>query len=133
METVLLVIHLLIVVALIGVVLLQRSEGGALGMGGGGAGNFMTARGAANILSRSTAILATAFFFTSIALVMVSRPSGSGTSIIDGVQAPAGEVQPTPAPPSGDAGSLIDRLGGTGNQAPVAPSAPAAPTPPQSP
>ena len=55
MQTVLIVIHLMIVLALVGVVLLQRSEGGGLGIGGGS--GFMTARGAANALTRSTSIL----------------------------------------------------------------------------
>ena len=60
METIVIVIHLMIVLALVGVVLLQRSEGGGLGIGGGS--GFMTARGAANALTRATAILAAAFF-----------------------------------------------------------------------
>ena len=64
METVLIVIHLMVVLALVGVVLLQRSEGGGLGIGGGS--GFMTARGAANALTRATAILAAAFFVTSL-------------------------------------------------------------------
>lgn len=73
MQTVLIVIHLMIVVALVTVVLLQRSEGGALGIGGGGGGgNFMSARGAANALTRTTAILAAAFFATSIGLGIIS-------------------------------------------------------------
>ena len=66
METVLIVVHLMVIVALVIVVLLQRSEGGALGIGGGGGGGFMSARGAANALSRTTAILAAGF----------SRPGG---------------------------------------------------------
>lgn len=70
METVIIVIHLMVVVALVGVVLLQRSEGGALGIGGGG---FMTARGAANALTRTTAILAAAFFATSIVLGILAK------------------------------------------------------------
>jgi preprotein translocase subunit SecG len=72
MELVLTVIHLLIAVALVGVVLIQRSEGGGLGMGGGssggGMGGFMSARGTANLLTRTTAILAAAFMVTSIGL-----------------------------------------------------------------
>ncbi|MEM8649773.1 MAG: preprotein translocase subunit SecG [Pseudomonadota bacterium] len=78
MQTVLIVIHLLIVVALVAVVLLQRSEGGALGIGGGGGsgGGFMTARGAANALTRTTAILAACFFATSIALGVLSGVEG---------------------------------------------------------
>ena len=59
METVIIVIHLMVIVALVAVVLMQRSEGGALGIGGGG--NFMSARAQGNVLTRATAILAAAF------------------------------------------------------------------------
>ena len=68
MTTVLLVIHLMIAAALVGVILLQKSEGGALGMGGGGMSGFMTGRSTANLLTRTTAILAGVFFLTSILL-----------------------------------------------------------------
>ena len=76
MQTVLIVVHLLIVIALVGVVLLQRSEGGALGIGGGG--GFMTGRGQANALSRATAILGALFFATSLVMsiiVAMTKPS----------------------------------------------------------
>jgi preprotein translocase subunit SecG len=102
MATVLLIIHVMIALALIGVVLLQRSEGGALGMGGGGGGGFMTGRGAANFLTRVTAGLAAAFFTTSLILSLVaSQPAQR--SILDVPLAPG--TQPTkapraPAPPS---------------------------------
>jgi preprotein translocase subunit SecG len=66
MQTVLIVIHLMIVLALVGVVLIQRSEGGGLGIGGGS--GFMSARGTANALTRTTAILATLFFITSLGI-----------------------------------------------------------------
>ena len=69
METILIIIHLMIVVALVIVVLLQRSEGGALGIGGGG--GLMSARGAANALTRTTAILAAAFFVLGLSTVFV--------------------------------------------------------------
>lgn len=97
METVIIVIHLMIVAALVAVVLLQRSEGGALGIGGGGNG-FMSARGAANALTRTTAILAACFFATSIILGVLSgvergsvldnlplqnEQDGSGNGILD--------------------------------------------------
>ena len=72
MANVLIVAYLLIVLALIAVILLQRSEGGALGIGGGG-GGFMTARGSANLLTRTTAILATLFFATAIGLTILVR------------------------------------------------------------
>jgi len=78
MHTTLIVLHLLIVLALIGVVLLQRSEGGALGIGGGGGGGFMSNRGTANVLTRATALLATGFFLTSLLLSILAgwRPAG---------------------------------------------------------
>lgn len=106
MATVLLIIHIMIALALIGVVLLQRSEGGALGIGGGG-GGFMTGRGAANLLTRVTAGLAAAFFATSLLLSLVATRAGTPRSILDTpASAPAGQPgqQPTqqaPKPPSG--------------------------------
>jgi preprotein translocase subunit SecG len=84
MQTVLIVVHLMIVVALVGVVLLQRSEGGGLGMGGGGSG-FMTARGAANALTRATAILAAGFFATSLLLSIMARYGDKPADILDKV------------------------------------------------
>ena len=73
MVILLFVLHVLIALALIGVVMLQKSEGGALGMGGGGMSGFMTGRSTANLLTRTTAILAAAFFATSILLVVLSN------------------------------------------------------------
>jgi preprotein translocase subunit SecG len=79
---VILVIHLLIALALIATVLLQRSEGGALGIGSGGGGSLFTSRGVGNLLTRTTAILAAAFFVTSITLTLLStRGQGGGTLI----------------------------------------------------
>ncbi len=72
MQSVLIVIHILIVVALIAVVLLQRSEGGALGAGGG-TGSFMTGRGQANALSRATAVLGALFFATSLLMSIIGE------------------------------------------------------------
>jgi preprotein translocase subunit SecG len=93
METVLLVVHLLIAIALIAVVLLQRSEGGALGIGGGGGGSLFSSRGVGNALTRTTAILAVAFFVTSISLTLLAtRRSGPG-SILDNVPAQPGQTQ----------------------------------------
>jgi len=82
MTTVLLLIHLLIAAALIGVVLLQRSEGGGLGIGGGGS-SFMTGRGTANLLTRATAGLAAAFFVTSIGLTILARQAARPVSPLD--------------------------------------------------
>jgi preprotein translocase subunit SecG len=113
METIVLVIHLILAIALIAVILMQRSEGGALGMGGGGGGGggFMTGRAAADILTRTTAILATCFICTSILLAILAGAHESG-SLLDRApapeatptapsstpQAPAATPEPTPAP-----------------------------------
>ena len=102
MTAVLLVIHVLIALALIAVVLLQRSEGGALGIGGGGggAGGFMTGRGAANLLTRSTAILGVAFFATSIVLTLLARNASNPASVIDNAAQRPGQVDKSKTPPS---------------------------------
>ena len=86
MITVLLIVHLFVTLALIGVVLIQRSEGGGLGVGTSqGMGGFMSGRGTANLLTRTTAILATAFFVLSMALALLNRGTtvGRGTDILD--------------------------------------------------
>ena len=83
MQTALLVLHLMIATALVAVVLLQRSEGGALGIGGGGGGGFLTGRGTANLLTRTTAGLAAAFFTTSILLTLLAQHSAPPRSIFD--------------------------------------------------
>jgi preprotein translocase subunit SecG len=101
MTTVLIVIHLMVVLAMIGLVLLQRSEGGALGIGGG-SGAFMTGRSAGNVLTTSTAILAATFFVTSLGLALLSRMEGRPSDIFDTL--PASQTAPAPAPaeiPSG--------------------------------
>src|ERR1700704_2375895 len=81
MITVLLIVHLMIAASLVGVVLLQRSEGGALGIGGGG--GFMTGRGAANFLTRVTAGLAAAFFATSLLLTLLANHTDRAPSVFD--------------------------------------------------
>ena len=98
MITVVLVIHLMIAAALIGVVLLQKSEGGALGMGGGGMSGFMSGRSTANLLTRTTAVLAAGFFLTSMALAYLAgnRQPATDTLLL---QPPPGQSQPqAPAP-----------------------------------
>jgi preprotein translocase subunit SecG len=121
MTTVVLIVHLLIALALVGVILLQRSEGGALGIGGGGFGGLMTGRASANLLTRTTAVLAAGFIVTSLALAMLASHRTAPRSILDQpVEAPAGSPAPQapaasgvpPAPP-----------------VPAAPQAPAAPAP----
>jgi preprotein translocase subunit SecG len=101
---VLLVIHLFIAAALIGVVLLQKSEGGALGMGGGGMSGFMTGRSTANLLTRATALLAAAFFATSIVLAwLAGNASGPRSVIPTNAAAPAAPAQQAPASPAAPA------------------------------
>ncbi|MFC6788389.1 preprotein translocase subunit SecG [Methylobacterium komagatae] len=136
MQTVLIVVHLLIVLSLIGVVLLQRSEGG-LGLGGGGSGGvggFMTGRGQANALTRATAILAALFFCTSLALAVMSHRSAAPKSILDsGAPVPGAPATPAQKPTGAD--NLLDTLrkaqDRTPEQAPAQPApesgAPAAP------
>lgn len=94
MANVLLVAYLLIVLALIVVILLQRSEGGALGIGGGGGGGLMTARGSANLLTRTTAILATLFFALAIGLTILNELDRGTSSILDNAVTGAEGEQP---------------------------------------
>jgi len=98
MTTVLLLIHMFVTLALIGVVLIQRNEGGGLGIGTSqGMGSFMTGRGTANLLTRTTAILGTIFLGLSLALALMSRGTNApGTSILD-VPPPAPISAPAPA------------------------------------
>lgn len=111
MQTVLVVIHLMVVAALVVVVLLQRSEGGALGIGGGG--GFMTGRGQANALTKATAVLATIFFITSMALTMIANYGRAPTSIFDQNAPASAPAQPGQAPasaPAAPGGNLLDQL-----------------------
>ena len=101
MHTILIVIHLLIVLALVGIVLVQKSEGGGLGIGGGS--GFMTARGAANTLTRTTGILAAAFFATSLALGILARYGSGPTDILNRI--PVNQTTPGKT-----GGSLLDKL-----------------------
>ena len=113
---------------MIGLVLLQRSEGGGLGMGGGG--GFMSTRGTANLLSRSTAYLAAAFFTTSLILSILAGYNRAPTSIIN-TGAPAGPTVPgpgTPVAPLGSGSGVLDQL-----QQPAAPAQPVPPAGPQVP
>lgn len=106
MENVVLIIHLLLALSLIGVVLLQRSEGGGLGMGGGG--GAMSGRAAATALSKVTWILAAAFIGTSIALTIIAAEKSAGASVLDRLTPTATQEETTddtPALPGG--GSLL--------------------------
>jgi preprotein translocase subunit SecG len=118
MQTVLIVIHLMVVLALVGVVLLQRSEGGGLGIGGGS--GFMTARGAANTLTRMTSMLAVAFFATSLSLSVLARYSEQPINILDRL--------PTTQQGQGGGAGVLDQLGGSSTDTPVAPAQPQVPS-----
>ena len=132
MQTLLIVVHLIIVIALVAVVLLQRSEGGALGIGGGS--GFMTGRGQANVLTRATAILATLFFVTSLALTIHANLTRGPKSILEGVTQPA--APQTPATPQPAGGTVLDELKKLEEQrqtqSPPAPETPQVPQAPQS-
>jgi preprotein translocase subunit SecG len=113
MQSVLLVVHLIIAVALIGAVMLQRSEGGALGMGGSssGGGNLFSARGVGNALTRTTAILAACFFLTSITLTLLALHGNGGGSIFNGATPVTQQGTPPAAPATGDqGGSVLPKL-----------------------
>jgi len=108
MITVILVIHLIIALALVGTILLQRSEGGALGIGGGGGGGgggLMTGRAAGNVLTRATAILAACFFATSMILAVMAD-GGARTSILDDV--PTETPAPAESAPTGPAAPVAN-------------------------
>ena len=100
MHTVLLVIYLMVVLALIGVVLIQRSEGGGLGIGGGS--GFMSARGTANALTRTTAILAALFFVLALGMGILSRYDTQPSDILDRI----------PQTQQGSGQGVLDALGG---------------------
>ncbi len=129
MQTVIIVIHLMVVLAMIGAVLLQKSEGGGLGIGS--TGGFMTNRGTANVLTRATAILAAVFFATSLILSILASVERKPASILvaPGSSPPAGSQ--SPGAPASPGGSLLDQF----QQRPSAPATPpaSAPTTPQAP
>ncbi len=117
MIKVLMIIHVFVTLSLIGVVLIQRSEGGGLGIGTSqGMGAFMGGRGTANLLTRTTAILGAIFFALSLALALLNRgTSGVGRSILD---EPPAQTSPAPA--------AVPTIPPTG-AAPAAPTTPVAP------
>ena len=124
MQTVVIVIHLMIVLAMIGVVLLQKSDGGGLGMGGGGGGGFLSSRGTANVLTRTTAFLALGFFVTSLLLSILAGFDRKPKSIMQnsGSTPASAPAQPGAPPPLDQpAGGLLDALRGGGQ--PAAPPA----------
>ncbi len=124
MTSVVLIVHLIIALALVALVLLQRSEGGALGIGGGGGGGggLFAGRGAGNLLTRATAVLAAVFFSTSILLTILARQETAPTSAFDDVQTVPGAEQPSDTPGGVDLPVLPDL--GTGNTDPAEPQVP---------
>src|SRR5262245_4362808 len=121
MQTVIIVIHLMIVLAMIGLVLLQRSEGGGLGMGGGA--GFMSSRGTANVLTRATAILAALFFATSMVLSILAGIDRKPTTTLNPGTTPAGQQLPLGSPPLSLPGGTPSTPA-TGNQPPAGPQVP---------
>jgi preprotein translocase subunit SecG len=131
MLSVIIVIHLMLVLALIGVVLLQKSEGGGLVSSTSG---FLTGRGTANVLTRTTALLAAGFFVTSLMLSWLAGLDRKPTSIIHTGGAPASQEAPpagTPLAPLSTGGGVLNQL--NGGRPAAAPGAPAAPSGPQVP
>jgi preprotein translocase subunit SecG len=99
-QQVLLVIHVLIALALVGVVLIQRSEGGGLGIGGGGGGGLVSIRGQANLLTRVTAVLAGAFMVTSIVLAILAGGHRTTGAIVEDAPATTAPADAPPAAPT---------------------------------
>ncbi len=133
MQTVLLVIYLMVVLALIGVVLIQRSEGGGLGIGGGS--GFMSARGTANALTRTTAILATLFFVLALGMGILSRYQPNATDVLDRIPGTTNngngvlnDLGGATTPPAGETPAQTPTQSGTGTQTPAA-QTPATQTP----
>ncbi len=130
MQQVIIVVYLMVVFAMIGVILLQRSEGGGLGIGSGG--GFMTSRGTANVLTRATAVLAALFFGISLLLSIMASMERRPTSIVtpgSTQQAPGGPA----APLGGSGGGVLDRLKNLGGEQPAPPPPAAPPSGPQVP
>jgi preprotein translocase subunit SecG len=135
MQAVLIIVHLMVAIALIFTVLLQRSEGGALGMGGGGSGlgGLFSPRGAASTLTRTTAILGMVFFITSMSLTLMSLGARKPTSILNQI-APGQTTPVNPnAPPTlpSRAPAAPPSLPSANPATPAVPAAPALPSVPQ--
>jgi preprotein translocase subunit SecG len=127
MITVVVVIHLILAMSLIGVILLQKSEGGALGMGGGGMSGFMTGRSTANLLTRTTAVLAALFFATSIVLAIMAGGQRAPTSVVDQPGPGSAPTESAPAQPAPSPAAPAPAPSGTTPAQPAAPAEPSAP------
>ncbi|MQY43378.1 preprotein translocase subunit SecG [Epibacterium sp. SM1969] len=121
MENVVLIIHLLLALGLIAVVLLQRSEGGGLGMGSSGGNGAVSGRSAATALTKLTWILAAAFICTSIVLTVISARNAGSSSVFDGGLLPPAEDVPASAPAAPLGSDLLPPS--AGDTAPLVPSA----------
>jgi len=144
MDTVVIVVHLMVIVALIAVVLVQRSEGGALGIGG--SNNFLTGRGTGNVFTKATGVLGAAFFATSLAMTILARLAAPPSAILDTVPTaiapapPAATDSVLPDTTTGGAGGILDQLesftgqsGGEGTEGSTTTVPPAASVEPQVP
>lgn len=109
-ETALWAFHLIIVIALVLTILLQRSEGGALGIGGGGGDAFMSGRSAGNVLTKATTILGILFFLTSISLAYLSKVDSAGSSILTDVNGEAAISVPVSESDKAAAEKSLDNL-----------------------
>ena len=117
-----------VTIALIGVVLIQRSEGGGLGLGGGqGMGNFMTGRGTANLLTRTTAILGTAFFALSLGLALLYKgtTADNAAAILNAPPPPGQSGVPVPGAPVPGSASQLPQIPADAVPQPAAPTVPA--------
>ena len=142
MDTVVIVVHLMVIVALIAVVLVQRSEGGALGIGG--SNNFLSGRGTGNVFTKATGVLGAAFFATSLAMTILARLAAPPSAILDTVPTAIAPAPPaatdTIAPESTTgtgSGGILDQLesftGQPGGGEGTTETVPAAPVEPQVP
>jgi preprotein translocase subunit SecG len=133
MATVLIVIHLMVVLAMIALVLLQRSEGGALGIGGGGGGGI-SRRGSSNFLTKTTGVFAACFFATSIGLTALAKMETRPTDIFERIPGQETQITTLPQAPAGGAEApgtgpgVLEALRGDEpappQEAPAAPEAP---------
>ena len=93
MENLILILNIILAILLVGVILLQRSEGGALGLGAS-QDSFITSRSAGSFLTKVTAIIATLFIITSISLTIISKEEFSSTSVLEKVEEEKDSTEP---------------------------------------
>ena len=93
MENLILILNIILAILLVGVILLQRSEGGALGLGAS-QDSFITSRSAGSFLTKVTAIIASLFIITSISLTIISKEEFSSTSVLEKVEEEKDSTEP---------------------------------------